>query len=40
MLNKTALLACTSILAIFGFDGAATAQEVYTPKYEVGVNYS
>ncbi|HXA65338.1 MAG TPA: outer membrane beta-barrel protein [Bryobacteraceae bacterium] len=40
MFHKTALLACTSILAIFGFDGAATAQEVYAPKYEVGVNYS
>jgi len=40
MFHKTALLARTSILAIFGFDGAATAQEVYTPKYEVGVNYS
>jgi hypothetical protein len=40
MFQKTAFLACTSILAIFGFDGVATAQEVYTPKYEVGVNYS
>ena len=39
MFHKTALLASTSILAIFGFDGAASAQEVYTPKYEVGVNY-
>src|ERR1700739_2410694 len=40
MFHKTALLASTSILAIFGFDGASSAQEVYTPKYEVGVNYS
>jgi len=40
MFHKTGFLACTSILAIFGFDGAASAQEVYTPKYEVGVNYS
>jgi outer membrane immunogenic protein len=40
MFYKTAVLACTSILAAFGFEGAATAQEVYTPKYEMGVNYS
>jgi outer membrane immunogenic protein len=40
MFNKTGLLACTSILAVFAFEGAAIAQEVNTPKYEVGVNYS
>jgi peptidoglycan-associated lipoprotein len=40
MFHKTSLLACTSVLVIFGFDGAATAQEVYTPKYEAGVSYS
>jgi hypothetical protein len=41
MFHKTALLACTSILAVLvGFEAAANAQETSTPKYEVGVNYS
>jgi len=41
MFRKQTLLACTSILPAFlAFSGAARAQEISTPKYEVGLNYS
>ena len=41
MLHKKALFACTSILPAFlAFSVAAHAQEISTPKYEVGLNYS
>ncbi len=41
MFQKPALSACASVLASFlAFSATASAQETYTPKYEVGVNYS
>lgn len=41
MFYKQALLGCTSVLAAFLALGAtAKAQEISTPKYEVGLNYS
>ena len=41
MFYKRALLTCTSVLPIFlAFGVAANAQEAYTPKYEIGLNYS
>jgi opacity protein-like surface antigen len=41
MLHKKALFACTSIFPAFlVFSVAAHAQEISTPKYEVGLNYS
>ncbi len=41
MFRKQTLLAYTSILPAFlAFSGAAYAQEISTPKYEVGLNYS
>jgi len=41
MFHKQTLLACTSILPAFlVFGVTARAQEVTTPKYEVGLNYS
>src|SRR5580658_5363837 len=41
MLNKKALLTCTSILTVFvGFGATAKAQETATPAYEFGLNYS
>ena len=39
MFRKQTLLAYTSILPAFlAFSGAAYAQEISTPKYEVGLN--
>src|SRR5215813_2359519 len=41
MSRKSAFLACASAFAAFLTSGsAAVAQEIATPKYEVGVNYS
>ena len=41
MFHKTALIACTSILSVFlAFGVTVHAQEISTPKYEVGLNYS
>src|SRR5258708_30313655 len=41
MSHKQALPTCICILAGFlAFGGAADAQEVSTPKFEIGVNYS
>jgi hypothetical protein len=37
MLHKTALLACTSIFAVFGFEGAATAQEGYSLTKRISI---
>ncbi len=40
MFRKQTLLACTSILPGFWHSAAPSAQEISTPKYEVGLNYS